>query len=173
MRHGSELLAVTITSSSISNGSAISSARSRLRCTTIPPSWTAPTSPGGTCPSSTAHSFTDHFGLVSDFLAEAWAQLRSENRLQEIQGRVRYGGALSGQSTTAVNKTFSDLLKLIYPDRTIGIADEDLEWAVRLLMECRRRAKEQQKRIGSAEFCNTHFSYQMGDDRGRAVRAHA
>jgi ATP-dependent Lon protease len=31
-------------------------------------------------------------------------------------------------------------------------------------MECRRRVKEQQKRIGSAEFRNTHFSYQLGND---------
>jgi ATP-dependent Lon protease len=31
-------------------------------------------------------------------------------------------------------------------------------------MECRRRVKDQQKRIGSAEFRNTHFSYQMGLD---------
>jgi ATP-dependent Lon protease len=31
-------------------------------------------------------------------------------------------------------------------------------------MECRRRVKEQQKRIGSAEFRNTQFSYSMGDD---------
>jgi ATP-dependent Lon protease len=42
------------------------------------------------------------------------------------------------------------------------IPDEDVEWAVRLAMECRRRVKEQQKRIGSAEFRNTHFSYQIG-----------
>jgi len=42
------------------------------------------------------------------------------------------------------------------------IPDNDLEWAVRLALECRRRVKEQQKRIGSAEFRNTHFSYRMG-----------
>ena len=30
-------------------------------------------------------------------------------------------------------------------------------------MEARRRVKEQQKRIGSAEFRNTHFSYTMGE----------
>jgi ATP-dependent Lon protease len=35
---------------------------------------------------------------------------------------------------------------------------EDMEWTVRLAMECRRRAKEQQKRIGTAEFRNTQFS---------------
>ncbi len=45
----------------------------------------------------------------------------------------------------------------------MAISDDDLEWAVRLAMECRRRVKEQQKRIGSAEFRNTHFSYSMGD----------
>jgi len=33
-----------------------------------------------------------------------------------------------------------------------------------LALECRRRVKEQQKRIGSAEFRNTQFSYQMGKD---------
>ena len=31
-------------------------------------------------------------------------------------------------------------------------------------MEARRRVKEQQKRIGAAEFRNTHFSYTMGVD---------
>ena len=56
------------------------------------------------------------------------------------------------------------LLKLLYPDPEMPIADEDLEWAVRLALECRRRVKEQQKRIGSAEFRNTHFSYRIGED---------
>ena len=43
--------------------------------------------------------------------------------------------------------------------------DADLEWAVRLALEVpRRRVKEQQKRIGSAEFRNTQFSYVMGLD---------
>jgi ATP-dependent Lon protease len=56
------------------------------------------------------------------------------------------------------------LLKLLYPSKSLAIPDEDIEWAVRLAMECRRRVKEQQKRIGSAEFRNTHFSYVLGED---------
>jgi ATP-dependent Lon protease len=44
------------------------------------------------------------------------------------------------------------------------VPDEDLEWAVRQGLEVRRRVKEQQKRIGSAEFRNTHFSYIMGNE---------
>ena len=35
---------------------------------------------------------------------------------------------------------------------------------MRLALECRRRVKEQQKRIGAAEFRNTQFSYSMGLD---------
>ena len=77
---------------------------------------------------------------------------------------MTYGGALSGRDTNAVNHTVNGLLKLLYPDHTTPISDEDLEWAVRLAMECRRRVKEQQKRIGSAEFRNTHFSYTIGED---------
>ncbi|HSH79122.1 MAG TPA: BREX system Lon protease-like protein BrxL [Herpetosiphonaceae bacterium] len=120
--------------------------------------------PGWDVPKMEKTLFTSHFGLVSDFLSECWTGLRTENRLQSVQGRVNYGGALSGRDTTAVNRTVNGLLKLLYPNRDMPIADEDLEWAVRLAMECRRRVKEQQKRIGSAEFRNTHFSYQMGLD---------
>ena len=101
---------------------------------------------------------------MSDFLSEAWSQLRAENRLAPIQGRVRYGSALSGRDATAVNHTVSALLKLLYPGREMPIPDEDIEWAVRLGMECRRRVKEQQKRIGSAEFRNSHFSYAIGEE---------
>ena len=119
--------------------------------------------PGWDIPKLDRTLFTEHFGLVSDFLSECWSQLRGENRLQAIQGRVKYGSALSGRDTAAVNHTINGLLKLLYPDREMPISDEDLEWAVRLAMECRRRVKEQQKRIGSAEFRNTHFSYQVAE----------
>lgn len=120
--------------------------------------------PGWDVPKLDRSYFTDHFGLVNDFLSDCWSQLRSENRLSSIQGRVHYGGALSGRDTTAVNRTLDGLLKLLHPNREAEIPDEDIEWAVRLALECRRRVKEQQKRIGSAEFRNTHFSYTMGED---------
>jgi ATP-dependent Lon protease len=77
---------------------------------------------------------------------------------------VHFGGALSGRDTTAVNHTINGLLKLLYPHPDAPIPDEDLEEAVHLALECRRRVKEQQKRIGSAEFRNTHFSYVLGED---------
>jgi len=120
--------------------------------------------PGWDVPKINKDLVTDHFGLVSDFLSECWTQLRNQSRVSQLQNRVYFGGALSGRDTNAVNKTVSGLLKLIYPSGDDDVSEEDLEWAVRIAMEVRRRVKEQQKRVGAAEFRNTHFSYIMGAD---------
>lgn len=120
--------------------------------------------PGWDVPKISEGIKTNHFGLVSDFISECWTRLRSHNRLSALQGRVTYGGALSGRDQNAVNKTVNGLLKLTHPSPDEIVPDEDLEWAVRLALETRRRVKEQQKRIGSAEFRNTQFSYTMGPD---------
>ncbi len=120
--------------------------------------------PGWDVPKLQKDLFTDHFGLVSDFLSECWSQLRDQSRVSTMQGRVQLGGALSGRDTTAVQKTVSGLLKLLHPDIEQEVPDESIEWAVRLALESRRRVKEQQKRIGSAEFRNTQFSYHMATD---------
>jgi ATP-dependent Lon protease len=99
---------------------------------------------------------------VSDFLSECWAKLRAGNRVSVMQGRVHLGGALSGRDIEAVNKTVSGLTKLLYPDPTAPVSDEDLEWIIRTALESRRRVKEQQKRCFKSEFRNTHFSYILG-----------
>ena len=120
--------------------------------------------PGWNVPKMNSSLLTDHFGLVSDFLSECLSHLRNQSRISVLQGRVNFGGALSGRDTNSVNKTVSGLLKLLYPGMEDQVPDEDLEWAVRQGLEVRRRVKEQQKRIGSAEFRNTHFSYIMGNE---------
>ena len=120
--------------------------------------------PGWDIPKVSKEVLTDHFGLVSDFLSECWNKLRKQSRASQLQGRVHFGGALSGRDTTGTMKTVSGLLKLMYPKPDTAVPDEVLEWAVRLALECRRRVKEQQKRIGSAEFRNTAFSYQLGEE---------
>ncbi len=120
--------------------------------------------PGWDVPKISEAIKTNHFGLVSDFISECWTRLRSQSRLSVLQGRLTFGGALSGRDQNAVGKTISGLLKLVHPAPDDPVSDDDLEWAVRLALECRRRVKEQQKRIGSAEFRNTQFSYTLGKD---------
>ncbi len=120
--------------------------------------------PGWDVPKISEAVKTDHFGLVSDFLSECWGRLRSQSRVAVLQGRLTYGGALSGRDQNAATKTINGLLKLIHPSQEEPVPEADLEWAVRLALECRRRVKEQQKRIGTAEFRNTQFSYTLGQD---------
>lgn len=120
--------------------------------------------PGWNVPKMNKSLLTDHFGLVSDFLSECWSQLRTQTRVPDLQNKVYYGGALSGRDTNAVNKTVSGLLKLLYPSIDLEISEDDIEWAVKIAMDARRRVKEQQKRVGAAEFRNTHFSYILGVD---------
>jgi ATP-dependent Lon protease len=120
--------------------------------------------PGWDFPKLNKSYFTKHYGLVSDFLAECWTRLRDISRISQVLPRIDYGGALSGRDTTAVNKTVNGLLKLMQPNPEEPISDELLEWAIKIALEYRRRVKEQQKRIGSAEFRNTHFSYRIGTD---------
>jgi predicted ATP-dependent Lon-type protease len=50
----------------------------------------------------------------------------------------------------------------IKPDEEIPNAS--IEWAAKIALECRRRVKEQQKKLLPAEFRNTQFSFHMGDE---------
>ncbi|HCS52252.1 MAG TPA: BREX system Lon protease-like protein BrxL [Planctomycetaceae bacterium] len=117
--------------------------------------------PGWDVPKVNKSMLTNHFGLVSDFLSECWSQLRRESRVSSLQNRIKYGAALSGRDTNAVNKTVSGLLKLLYPLPSSEVPDDELRWAVEIGLECRRRVKEQQKFIGKDEYGDTDFSYEM------------
>ena len=72
--------------------------------------------PGWDVPKLDPSYFTDHFGFVSDFLAEVWSQLRRTSRLDVLQGRLEWGAQLSGRDRKAANNTVDGLLRLLYPD---------------------------------------------------------
>jgi len=120
--------------------------------------------PGWDFPKINKSLLTNHFGLVSDFLAECWTRLRDVSRISSVLPRLDLGGALSGRDTSSTYKTLNGLLKLMQPNPDEPISDELLEWAIKISLEYRRRVKEQQKRIGSAEYRNTHFSYRIGQN---------
>lgn len=83
--------------------------------------------PGWDVPKVNNELLTDHFGMVSDFWSECMSQLRGQSRISALQGKVHYGGALSGRDTNAANKTVSGLLKLLYPSSEQEVDPVDLE----------------------------------------------
>lgn len=118
--------------------------------------------PGWDVPKLDPSYFTDHFGLVSDFLAEVWSMLRRASRLDVLQGRIEWGAQLSGRDRKAANNTVDGLLRLLFPDPEMDVPDEFLAWAATLALESRRRVKEAQAFIGTEEFGNTDLSFRVG-----------
>jgi uncharacterized protein (TIGR02653 family) len=125
--------------------------------------------PGWDVPKLDPSYFTEHFGFVSDFLAECWSQLRRISRLDVTQGRLEWGSRLSGRDRKAANNTVNGLLKLLWPDPEMEVPDDALIWAAELAIELRRRVKEQQALIGAAEFGKVDLSYRLGERPERVV----
>jgi uncharacterized protein (TIGR02653 family) len=125
--------------------------------------------PGWDVPKLDPSYFSDHFGFVSDFLAECWSQLRRTSRLDVTQARLTWGGQLSGRDRKAVDNTVNGLLKLLWPDPEMDVPDEALVWTAELALEMRRRVKEQQAIIGAAEFGKVDLSYRIGDGPEKVV----
>lgn len=125
--------------------------------------------PGWDVPKLDPSYFSEHFGFVSDFLAECWSQLRLTSRLAVTQGRLEWGSHLSGRDRKAANNTVNGLLKLLWPDPEMDVPDDALVWAAELAIELRRRVKEQQASIGAAEFGKVDLSYRVDGHPERVV----
>jgi len=113
--------------------------------------------PGWEIPKMRPEYFTNEYGLIVDYLAEFFREMRKRNFADAISTYFRLGHDLNQRDSIAVKRTVSGLLKLLYP---AGDFDKDavrrcLEYA----METRRRVKEQLKKIGGMEFYDVHFSY--------------
>ncbi len=122
--------------------------------------------PGWEIPKLEQRLFTGHFGLVSDYLAEALRQLRKQTFVRAIDEDFALGAHLSARDEKAVRKTVSGLLKILHPHGqwTHGELREYLEFA----MEGRRRVKEQLKKLAAHDYAKTAFSY-VERDTGREV----
>jgi len=117
--------------------------------------------PGWYVPKLDPSYFTEHFGFVSDFLAECWTHLRHTSRLEAVQGRIEWGRQLSGRDRRAAENTVNGLLKLLYPNPETEVPADFLNWSAALAAEMRRRVKEQQAFIGEVEFGNVDLAYSV------------
>ena len=119
--------------------------------------------PGWEIPKMRVEYFTDHYGFVVDYLAEALRELRKHNFTEIIDRYFSLGSHLNARDVKAVRKTVSGLVKLVYPHGEV--TREDLAELVESAVEGRRRVKEQLKKMGSFEYHQTSFSYIDNDTR--------
>ena len=113
--------------------------------------------PGWEIPKMRVEYFTDHYGFVVDYLAEALRALRKHNYTEMIDRHFSLGSHLNARDVKAVRKTVSGLIKMIYPHGEM--TRDELAEITELAVEGRRRVKEQLKKLGSFEYHQTSFSY--------------
>ena len=123
--------------------------------------------PGWEVPKMRVEYFTDHYGFVVDYLAEALRELRKHNFTEAIDRHFSLGSHLNARDVKAVRKTVSGLIKLIYPHGEMS--RDELAEITELAIEGRRRVKEQLKKLGSFEYHQTSFSYIDNDTREERV----
>ncbi len=102
-------------------------------------------------------AYTNHFGLVTDYLAEVFREVRKRSYGDYAERYFRFGTHLGGRDQKAVRKTVSGLIKLLHPDGEVS--KEEVEEYLGYAMEMRRRVKEQLKKMGGLEYWDTTFSY--------------
>ena len=113
--------------------------------------------PGWEIPKMQVAMFTNRYGFIVDYLAEALRELRRHNYTELIDHHFALGSQLKSRDVKAVRKTVAGLAKLIHPG--MEISRDELRELLELAMEGRRRVKEQLKKMGSFEFFQTSFSY--------------
>src|SRR5690606_911371 len=113
--------------------------------------------PGWEVPKMQNEFFTDHYGFVVDYLAEALRELRKHNFTEYVDRYFAFGSHLNTRDVKAVRKTISGLMKLLYPHGEI--TRDEMEELVIFALEGRRRVKEQLKKMGSFEYHQVSFSY--------------
>src|SRR5271166_3679839 len=122
--------------------------------------------PGWEIPQMRNELFTDHYGFVVDYLAEALREMRKHNFTEIIDRHFSIGTHLHARDRKAVRKTVSGLMKILFPHGEV--AQEELAEILELALEGRRRVKEQLKKMGSFEYYQTSFSYTLqetGEER--------
>jgi ATP-dependent Lon protease len=113
--------------------------------------------PGWEMPKMKVEFFTNHYGFVVDYLAEALREMRKHTFTEILDREFSLGSHLKSRDVKAVRKTVSGLVKLIYPNGELS--KQELAELVELSLEGRRRVKEQLKKMGSFEFHQTSFSH--------------
>lgn len=100
--------------------------------------------------------FTTGYGFVVDYYAEALKYLRNYDYSNEYKDVLELSSDISTRDRDGINKTFSGLMKIIYPNKVA--TSEEKEELLKFVMEGRKRVKDQIVRL-DATFPATDFSY--------------
>lgn len=86
-------------------------------------------------------SFSKGYGLITDYIAAVFHELRNYDWTDKLKEYALFDGSLSERDHLAIRKTFSGMLKLLYPDG--NVTNEEAYELVDFAAESRKRVKDQ------------------------------
>jgi len=123
--------------------------------------------PGWEVPIIRGEMFSNGYGFVVDYLAEILRAFRNQDYSQLYTEHFDLVSDISTRDRDGVQKTFSGLMKVIYPNKVI--TKEELEELLQYSMEGRQRVKDQLMRIDTT-YEPVRFAYTDKEDKLHFVK---
>lgn len=86
-------------------------------------------------------SFSKGYGLITDYISAILHELRKKDFSPELAKYAKFSGSLSERDHLAIRKTFSGMVKLLYPDGVF--TEEEAFEIINFAAEGRKRVKDQ------------------------------
>ncbi|WP_270558561.1 BREX system Lon protease-like protein BrxL [Bacteroides uniformis] len=87
------------------------------------------------------NSFSKGYGLITDYIAAVLHAMRNDDRTAILKDYAKFDGSLSERDHLAIRKTFSGMMKLLYPDGKM--TDQEAYELIDFAAESRKRVKDQ------------------------------
>lgn len=111
--------------------------------------------------------FSYGYGFVVDYLAEILRYLRNKDYSDKYQEYFTLSSDISTRDKDAINKTFSGLMKILYPK---GEASKDeIQAILEFAIEGRKRVKDQLLRIDST-YSKVKFSFEEQNGNQKTIK---
>lgn len=122
--------------------------------------------PGWEVDTIRSEMFSDGYGFVVDYIAEVLKSMRNADYSDRYQEHFTLGSDISTRDRDGIHKTFSGLMKIIYPHG--GATKDEIEEILRFAVEGRKRVKDQILRIDTT-MVEVKFGYVDKAGEWRAV----
>ena len=87
------------------------------------------------------NSFSKGYGLITDYIAAVLHAMRNDDRTAVLNEYAKFDGSLSERDHLAIRKTFSGMMKLLYPDGRM--TNQEAYELIDFAAESRKRVKDQ------------------------------
>lgn len=117
--------------------------------------------PGWEMPKIRPENYSIGYGLLTDYMAEIFAELRRRNFQTHVHAWADMGN-MTGRNQDAIKKTAAGLLKLLHPHRSPdNVARDELVPLLETAVEMRKRVTDQLAKILPAEFAGVEYGFKV------------